>query len=168
MGADDAAPFEWFAWVHRTLDFNDEEGAYGMFEIDSAQQPGEADALVFFWGGDNEGWRESFLDNETSGSTTSRCIAFNPVTGVYTGIGSMAPEHLPNNMGPDANGADQSFPILFGRSIQATSGGFKGITDFIQWNGVARAPGETFNSLTRVSLGDVNVPWDGATVPLSS
>ena len=61
---------------------------------------------------------------------------------------------------------DVAAPILFLRRAGLPAPqGLKGFTDFMRWNGTIRAPGETFASLTRVSWGVVNFPWDGVSVP---
>jgi hypothetical protein len=56
---------------------------------------------------------------------------------------------------------------MMGRPASVGSGCYKGITTFLRWNGVTRQAGETFAGLTRLSLGDFNVEWDGVTAPAS-
>ena len=75
---------------------------------------------------------------------------------------------IPSGLDLDTNDADLSLPIMFGRraSLGGTTG-FKGASTFVQWNGFPRGIGELFASKARISLGDVNVPWDGVTLPRS-
>lgn len=169
MGADDEAPYDFFMQRHRAGAFTTQEGGLGMFSVEAPLQAGDTDPRVFFWSdGNGKGWRESEMDDDQAAWNVARCKALIPATGTFTGIAALAPEHLPNSMVADANGDELSFPIMFGRSTAGGGPGYKGITQFAQWNGTGRPMMDTYNNKTRISLGDVNVPWDGVTTPLNA
>ena len=76
---------------------------------------------------------------------------------------------VPKNMGPSPTGEDVAIPMLHIRGPGFGSNPtWKGINTYACWNGSTRTAIETYNSLTRVSFGDVNFPWDGVNTPTIS
>jgi hypothetical protein len=64
-------------------------------------------------------------------------------------------------------GSDIVVPTMWGVPL-STSGanrGFKGMSDFMRWNGYARANFDTLNSLAYIHMGTVVLPWDGSSTP---
>jgi len=174
MGADDAAPYGFWTWLHLSGVFSNHQGGYGLIPITAAEDPAETEPWVFFFDGGGTGWvSASAMSAETGAVTVARSTAYQPGTSTYAQLSALSfnsqfGQQFPNSTEDDTDGADLSAPIAFGRRAALGSGFFKGITSFVEWNGVTRAPGETFDGLARISLGDVNVEWDGATTPLSS
>jgi len=174
MGADDAAPYGFWTWLHLSGDFANHQGGYGFIPITAAEDPDELEPWVFFFDGGGTGWIAYNALNAESGATTvARVTGYKPGTSTYAqlsglSLNSQVGQQFPGSTEIDTDGDDLSSPILFGRRAALGGGFFKGISDFVEWNGVTRAPGETFDSLARISLGDVNVQWDGATPPASS
>jgi hypothetical protein len=171
FGADDAAPYGWWSWCHDAGDYATDRHAMGMIPITDDMQPGDTDPVVWFWTA-AQGWRYTSFDSAISATSASHCSGVNPVTGAHAGMScwylrdfsvvTIVPRDVPS----DSAGDDLGFPVNIGRPASVGSGGYKGITTFLRWNGVQREAGETFAGLTRLSLGDFNVEWDGVTVPL--
>jgi len=175
MGADDAAPYGWWIWANRSGNFSDHQGSMGMIPITDSIQPGDtaASAVVFFHDPTGTGWIEANLTQDNPAPTTGQCQAFKPGTTTFDTCSALilrnaVGTHFPNVTAADDNGDDIGLPVPFGRRSALADPFFKGFSDFLLWNGITRVPGETFNSLTRISVGDVNFEWDGSTVPLSS
>ena len=176
VGADDTAPYGFWTLLHANGNFNSQVGAMGFIPLSAGVQPGDVDPYVFaiqvsswsqLWNYDNGLRTETDIYNRTRvtgilpGSTVSRNI---PCLSFTNSQGTLAP----NGCQVDQNGADLSFPVPYGvRAVATSPTGFKGFSTFMQWNGTVRTPGEAFASNTRISLGYVNVPWNG-TVPRSS
>ncbi len=175
LGADDAAPYGWFTYMHGNGTFADQRGAMAHIPITDSAQPGDIDPYVFAIGAANTEIfvYQTFTSNSTSPGV-SRCMSIPPgqaaarTTPAWYFRDATVGIAVPGNIPVDDNGSDLSFPIPFGvsGSLSAPTG-FKGFSTFAQWNGATRAAGETFASKTRVSWGDVNLPWDGS-VPQSS
>ena len=174
MGADDAAPYGFFTYMHANGNFADARASMAFVPITAAQQPGDVDPYVFVVGvTTTSGFLLAELTEESATATQAR------ISGIIPGqaaartcpaltLRSEAGNMFPNDAPADDNSNDLSMPMSFGvRSPLSAPSGFKGISDFMQWNGVQRAPGETFATRTRVSWGDVNFPWDGS-VPLDT
>jgi hypothetical protein len=174
-GADDAAPYGWYTYVNLTGDLSDAQAAMAWIPITDAVQPGEIDPYIFYYDGGAgvQGYRVTDLDSETVSLIAAGCKGFVPGS-TWTAIPALSLnaatlQLFPNGCAQNDNAKDVSAPIPFGRRAGLSAPqGFKGFSDFMMWNGVVRAPGETFASLTRVSWGDVNFEWDGATPPSST
>jgi len=169
MGADDAAPYAFFSYMHQNGNFSSSQGGMAWVPITDAVQPGETDPYVFSIGISTvDPFELSVLDVESNDSTRARVVGIPagqsspnsiPAQSYLSDGGDM----FPNGAPLDGNGNDLTIQVLFGRSSALSAPvGFKGFSDFMRWNGVARAAGETFNNRTRVSWGDVNFPWDGS------
>jgi hypothetical protein len=171
IGADDAAPYGWYVYVNLSGNFSDPQAAMAMIPITDAVQPGDTDAIVFYYDGGNGGYTQVLLESESTTTTVGRCAGITPGASSWDAIPALsvragANTVFPNGSAQNTVSEDLSAPIHFSRraALPAPQGD-KGFTDFMQWNGVTRAPGETFSSLARVSWGVVNFPWDGATTP---
>ncbi len=174
MGADDAAPYGFFTYMHTSGNFATSQGmGLAWCPITAGLQPGDIDPYVFVRGLNTvEGYLTTRLISEFNDGSQSA-----NVRGIIPGAGERTISALriasfnqlfPNNVNVDGNGADLSMPVAFGvRSGGTAPTGFKGFTNFMQWNGFQRAAGETFASRTRVSWGDVNFPWDGSVPEIS-
>lgn len=171
MGADDTAPYGFFMFSHRSGTFALVTGVWVYIPV-TATPAGDIDPYVYYMADINFGGDLLFPDlyDENNNADRSRCVAIMPgapsgeartcPANVYQNTGGVM---IPNKIPLDDNNDDVSFPILFGRSTDEPGSGYKGISTFMQWNGFTRAVGETFASRTRVSWGDVNLPWDGST-----
>ena len=176
--ADDAAPYGWAVYCNVAGVPTTNAGAFGFMPI-SVTQPGETDPFVTYFGGGggSDGWITGSTEMGTEAFAFQQpiCRAHPPGDAVTEATvpacviasypGSTV-KMFPSACSPNNDNEDISFPIPFG--LRSTKGGinvFKGFSTFAQWNGVARAPLETFAGLTRISFGDVNFPWDGSTVP---
>jgi len=172
MCCDDEAPYSFYSWVHNAGNFNTGRHFLAMVPI-TTEQPGDTDPVVFVVTGNNETVTYANLDDEIAVSIASRTVGYMPNQGVYVGmaLGGIETQRgvcFPSGISQDDNGADPSIPLLPVRNASQGNGGFKGFSTFMQNNGVARAGGETFASRTRISVGDYNMPWDGATQPVAS
>jgi hypothetical protein len=172
FGADDAAPYGWWAWCHNAGAFPEVNDRHALAMVPITQQvPNDIDPVVWFSSGIDQGWRYTEFDSSTAATNTGRCVGYNPNTGAMAGVsvwylrnadtGVIVPRDVPI----DSNGDDVSFPVFFGRSGAVGSGFYKGVSDFIQFNGFLREAGETFEGKTRISVGDFNFEWDGVTTP---
>jgi len=109
--------------------------------------------------------------SKTSNSTTSCCLIEPPnppqapvqVPACY--LSNAGGVLAPNGASTDSQNRDLSFPIIF-QSVTV----FGGVSDFIRWNGRPRNKLDTMSDVTgdrgRICLADINLPWDGTTVPL--
>jgi hypothetical protein len=63
--------------------------------------------------------------------------------------------------------SDVVVPIPWGRplSLSPAQYGFKGFSDFMRWNGYARASFDTLNTRAHIQMGNVVFPWDGTSTP---
>jgi hypothetical protein len=169
MGADDEAPYGFWCHGNRAGSPATDEGGYAMIPM-TTPAVGDVDPMVFY-SSLKDGFEE-YLWYRLTSTTVGHCVAMKPgATGTYTcpALYMISEgQAVPNNMNKDANGADLSFPILFARPSTLGNGFYKGLSNFMQWNGTTRVPGEMFAARTRVSIGWVNVPWDGASDWLSS
>ncbi len=175
MGADDAAPYGWFAYMHDNGNFATQRAGMAHIPITDSVQPGDIDPYVFAIGAaQTEVFiYQAFTTSAVSGGI-SKCVGIPPGQAGVRTIPAMyfrdfqTAITIPSFMPTDDNGADLSFPIPFGvAGTLSAPTGFKGFSTFCQWNGAARAAGETFASKTRVSWGDVNFPWDGSVPEVS-
>lgn len=171
VGADDAAPYGWFTYVNLSGSLSTGRGCYAMIPITDGTQAGETDPIVFYYDGGTNGYPANILGSETVTPTNGRIGGFVPGSATWAAMPALqlnvtTSAVFPDGCAQDDNGEDVSAPVSFARraSLPAPQG-FKGFTDFMQWNGTVRAPGETFETLTRVSWGAVNFPWDGVTTP---
>lgn len=170
VGADDAAPYGWWMYSNNAGNFGTYAMGYAMFPMDALEAEGDDDPVVFYQCMYYGNFIQSALTREAGDQ--HRCTGYIPGTDSFQNIpacfisseGSNA--FAPNRCVIDADGKDLSFPVLFGRRGSLGTGGFKGVSTFVQWNGTTRSAGETFASLTRISIGDINVPWDGVTTPV--
>ena len=170
MAADDTAPYAFYTYMHEAGDFTDGIGGMAWCPITDALQPSDTDPYVFVYGITTvEAFALSVLGLESNNSAVARCVGIpagqsSPRTLPCLSYRSSSSIALfPSGAPADGNGNDLSMPVPFGVSSQLTAPfGFKGFTTFMQWNGVGRAPGETFSNRTRVSWGEVNFPWDGS------
>ena len=172
MGADDAAPYGYWLNSHQPGNFATQRAGWAFIPV-AATPAGDVDPYVHFMANMQFGgafiladlWDENNTPFRTAvrakmpGADTQTC----PALAYQNSGGTM----IPNKAPLDDNGDDLSFPIVFGRSTDEPTSGYKGISTFMRWNGLLRAPGETFAGRTRVSWGDVNLPWDGS-VPVVS
>ena len=68
----------------------------------------------------------------------------------------------------DTTGANMLFPVTYARRTAVSSPhGWSGITKFIRWSGTTNTKGDTVGSKDWIIIGDVAVPWDGSTTPLT-
>jgi len=173
MGADDAAPYGWWTWIHLSGNFSNHQGGMGMIPITDAVQPNDTLPVVYYHTAVGEGWVQAELTFGDGVTSNSQCQAWQPNTSNFETCAALLYQNssgqiFPNNCSADDNGEDLAIPVVFARRSSLANSFLKGVSDFIMWNGITRAPGETFDSLARVSIGDVNVEWDGVTVPLVS
>jgi len=175
MGADDAAPYGWWFWTNASGSFTNGNGTHAMIPITHAIQPGDVgtNPCVFFCDPQQDGLIEANLYSGNQTGVYSRLSCFEPGSTNYQCVAGLiqrclAGSNFPNYCSQDGAGKDIAIPITISRRSSYGSPFFKGITDFIMWNGVDRNEGETWEGLTRISIGDVNVEWDGLTVPLAS
>jgi hypothetical protein len=172
--ADTAAPYGWWIMAYNpAYGIYDGEGGLAQVPITHAVQPGDTDPTVFFASQGNEQFGYNMTEDE-SWSQYSHCSGHIPAA--TPGWSNPLPASLyrtntyiviPDGAPLDANSDDLSFPVHFGRrsSLSGTVG-YKGATTFMQWNGVARQPPALFASKTRISVGAMNAPWDGSTIPV--
>jgi len=172
VGADDAAPYGFWAWSHNAGSFGTTASSHAMIPI-TYPAPLDPDPVVFYSGMDEAAFGDALWYNGT-GWNYAKCTARKPGVGqgfylcpALRMVGEGAAVIVPNDCAPDDNGDDLGFPIMFARKTVLGNGFYKGITTWAQWNGVTRSRGETFASKTRISVGHINVPWDGST-PRSS
>lgn len=167
---EDAAPYGWASKVHASGNFNDPQGGYALVPMIAAQ-PNDTDPYVFVWA-QQQAYEDSIIGNDAAATSSAHATATVPgalgsanVCGAwsYFAVSQLA---VPNNCPPDSNTDDILFPVPWGRrSTIAAPQMFKGFSNFMCWNGVQRAVGETFNAKTRCSFGDLNVPWNSAVTP---
>ena len=177
MGADDASPYGFFAYMHANGNFADGRAGMARIPITDSAQPGDIEAAPHVFAVQQttaEIFIRSGMSVNADSNTTSRCVSIPPgqaaarTTPAWYFRDANDDIVCPNDVPVDDNGADVGFPIPFGvNSSLSAPTGFKGFSTFCQWNGMARAAGETFATKTRVSWGDVNFPWDGS-VPVDS
>jgi hypothetical protein len=175
MAADDATPYGYYMWAHTPGNFAACEGCWCWIPLDTVPA-GDTDPYVHYLVNTNFGGdlTLAYLYDEDNSSTFTRAVSILPGSTttnttpalVYRNSGGNV---IPSDLPTDNNGADLTFPIPFGRSagIGGSATGFKGISTFMQWNGTVRAPGQTFAARTRISWGDVNLPWDGSVPQIS-
>lgn len=169
-GADDAAPFSWYAIVmingtavaDGSMIF--EPMAPGSFPV------GDDDPAVYYagpgawsnvsvWGavgGGPSGWYQKDL----GGEAFVRMIGFTYSTG---GAGQIVPSGTGTN---PYDGDDNLFPVPYGRSaIMATQIGWKGFGASLRWLGTIRANMSTLSVLAlrdKVVVGPLALPWNGS------
>lgn len=170
--AETTSPYGWWAYAFDSaVNMSNGEGGMAEVPLTASIQPGEVDPYVFFssTGGFGTGMQEEYTSSggdHAAGWCPGPAPAWGytmPALAFRTGGGLLIPSNVP----ADVNSKDLSFPIMFGRqSGLPTPNGFKGTTTWAQWNGVSRSVGATFNSLTRISVGNMNMPWDGSTIPI--
>jgi hypothetical protein len=174
MGADDAAPYAFWMWIHGWDDFAVARFSMALIPIlASTQQAGDIDPVVFWQSYDDGPWDRASMADEDDSGTSGWCIGYIPATTSWREIPAWyyrneADISVPNGCQLNSDSKDFSFPIPFGRSSGVTGGGYKGFADFVQWNGTARAAGVTFAGRTRISVGDCNVPWPAGVLPRKS
>ena len=172
VGADDAAPYGWHVYVNASGDLTNPQAAMAQIPITAGTDPAETDPMVFYYDGGGSGYVVSnALASESATTTSARCAGIVPGTTSWEAIPALTQNVgsnavYPDNVPQNTNSDDLKVPIAFvRRGTLPAPQGHKGVTDFMQWNGVMRAPGETFKGLECVSWGVVNFPWDGASVP---
>lgn len=175
MGADDAAPYGFFCFCHASGVFATEHGGMALIPITDGAQPGEADPVVFFQDGGGGGFVRGEISDETYSDTQGVCKGFTPGSPTWQttpglSVNASGNYIFPGGASQDNNGDDVSAPIQFGRRAALVPAGMKGFSDFMQWNGLARANCDTFarggsGNPDRISWGDVNFEWDSVTTP---
>jgi len=176
MGADDATPYGWFLYSNVSGDITNSQGMYSQIPITAGVQPAETDPMVFFYDAGGVGATQVALTAVSDTTTTASCrgsvagqTAWKSMSALVQSANNGSTVVFPNVVDVDDNGDDIGMPITFCRpSSLAGPTGYKGVSEFVRWNGFARAAGETFASKTRISLGVANWPWDGTTTPASS
>lgn len=164
--ADDAAPYGFWANYHAAGNPASSYGGFASIPIDIASPPTDGDPYVFYVTNYYAyGWDRAQFASETVPSNGYLYSSNASGTGTQI-VSGHYPQNVSNHL-VDATdllpgGEDVSYPVLFARRSGLGSGFYKGISTFLQWNGRARGIGEMFADRTRISLGQVNVPWDGA------
>lgn len=174
--ADDAAPYGFWAYTHLSGQVGYEEFSLAQLPLDVVAATGDTDPFVTWFantyttsGGITVAWLtyenpsysyifRSTKPDGTGGATISAHYLRNANSSYF----------FPNNIELLPTGEDVSMPLTFGRNATSGAGFFKGISSWFQWNGYTRAVGEMFAARSRVSIGDINVPWDGTSDWLSS
>lgn len=88
-----------------------------------------------------------------------------PACTYNAGGSTVAPSGLPSN---PHNSKDDGIPIFYMRRASETAPqGYKGIGSLMFWLGTTRATTSTLNSKARIVIGDVSLPWDGSTTPIT-
>lgn len=164
FGADDTAPYGWFVYSYHSGSLTDYRWGMAQIPLDVAPDPDDPDPMVCYYNGETYGWIATYLCNITDSGWEGRCMACRPWSEVAVNcpalyyFGTSVPGGLPQTIAAK----DVTFPIVFARGANYGEGFYKGASSWLRWNGTARGVGNTFDSKTRISLGDVNVPWDGA------
>lgn len=170
--ADDAAPYGFWMYVHLAGAPAAHYWSMAQAKCDVFQITGDTDPFVTWVAQTSVAWTTSYLSGEdTSGygwRGSRPIVASNQAIGALYMRGNASAYFFPNNVPTISSGEDVSMPVSFGRNASSGTGYFKGVSSFFQWNGAARAVGEMFENRTRVSLGDMNVPWDGSSVFIAS
>jgi len=174
-GADDAAPYGWYVFSHLSGNFVTEHAGMAMIPITDGAQPGETDPVLFFQDGGGSGFVRAELSDATKSANQGYCAGFVPGSATFTAVPALSYNEGANYVFPggnsqDDNNDDVAAPIPFSRRSGHTPSGFKGFSDFIQWNGVTRTNCDTFarggsGNPDRISWGDVNFEWDSVTTP---
>jgi hypothetical protein len=172
--ADDAAPYGWFLFTHVAGSPTAYRYAMSHIPMDAVAVSGDTAPWVFYYDGGGAGYTRTAICNEYYGSSENHCYARNPgnsggaeyCTAMY--LRNEQGDFFPENVEILPGGEDAALPITFGRRMALGTGFFKGISSFMRWNGRTRAIGEMFEAKTRVSVGVVNFPWDGASAFLMS
>lgn len=173
IGADDASPYGWYVMVNQVGSVS-ARWCSAFIPMDVAAVTGDPNPWSFFYDGGGGGFLQAPLTTEFYGSDEPHCYAMHP-----SGTGSIQfcttmylrneqDQFVPNYVEVLPSGEDVGVPVTFGRRMALGSGFYKGVSSFMQWNGRSRAVGEMFAGKTRVSVGVVNVPWDGASAFLLS
>ena len=113
------------------------------------------------------GYTTSYLSDITTSIATASCHGIINETLVSTPALTLDGDSnitFPNGMNNIAD-TDVICPVIFGAPNTIENSAYKGISNYMQWNGVFRNALELLNSSTRISFGDVNFPWDGVSVP---
>jgi hypothetical protein len=173
LAADDAAPYGFWCWVHTIGNFAGGQHFFTMVPITDAVQPGDTDPVIFCVTADGSQVLDSEFDYPLATGAQSRVVGYlgNQGDALVLAVWKLqeqVQQPVPSDLPPDNNGDDLTFPIMVGRSGTSGSGGFKGLSTFMQMNGTTRAAGETFALATRISVGDFNVEWDPTVTPASS
>lgn len=170
IGADDAAPFSWYA----IMMVNGTGVAAGsiIFEpmVTGSFPVGDDDPAVYFagtgawsdvsqWGSVGTGPR-GWYQKDLGGESFVSMVGFAYSTG---GAGQM----VPNNTGTNPyDSDDNTFPVPYGRSAgMATQVGWKGFGASLRWLGTSRANMVTLSLLAvrdRVIVGPLVLPWNGS------
>jgi hypothetical protein len=177
MGADDEAPYEFWAFCNQWNDFTISRFVFILAAItDDSKQPTDIDPVVIYTPTYNLGLETTSFFYSGTSNWNGAWRGYNPVTGTYP-VGGMAANRyrnedryvVPNGLPVNVDDKDFSFPIMICRATPQTSPGYKGFINFVRLNGVSRPPGSTFANKTRFApVTWLNVPWDGVTVPRSS
>lgn len=74
---------------------------------------------------------------------------------------------VPGALGSNAHtNEDEELPFnLWRRGALTSPTGWKGVSSLYRWMGTNRTFGNTLSSLSRIVVGPVSLPWNGATVP---
>ena len=163
----------WAIYSHTSGSFTSIDGGLAFVPLLNGPA-GDTHPFVFLYGtGTNGIFTASYLYGEGATLNAGRSVGVIPGSAAIQTISAgriyTSSECAPNSVGQDTLGNDFMLPIPFlRRSAASAPNGFKGVSDFVRWNGVTRAAGETLDSLNRISLGDVNLPWDGVSIPTVS
>lgn len=169
--ADDAPPYGFWMYIHlagapATHYWSIAQGSCDVFAV-----PGDTSPIITWVAVTSVAWTTSYLS--TQGGSGYEWRGLRPVSPSNQVIMALYTSSAQGMVMPDgveslSSGEDFSFPVSFGRNASLGAGYFKGVSSFFQWNGRARAVGELFENKTRVSLGQMNVPWDGVSAFLLS
>lgn len=174
IGADDASPYGWYIMANQ-VGSQSARWCSAFIPVDVASVPGDLNPWAFFYDGGGAGFQLAPLTTEYYGSDEPHCYAIPPAGGIVSIhfctamlLRSEQDNFIPNYVELTPDGKDVSVPVTFGRRMALGNGFYKGVSSFMQWNGRSRAVGEMYAGKTRVSVGVVNVPWDGASAFLLS
>jgi hypothetical protein len=166
FGADDASPYGWFVFTYASGSLTNPRWGLTQIPMDVASDPDDLDPVAWYYNGGSYAWDYSTLCSWEPGTwvgyvgscpPSSTGWRYSPALRLQSYGGVAVPNGVPQTVASK----DITFPIPFIRRASGAYGYFKGVTSWMRWNGYPRGVGYTFDSKMRVSLGDVNVPWDG-------
>lgn len=175
VGADSASPYGF--WMACYPSGGGSPNAGLVFDPVASVPAEDTDPLVLHIAtASGSAFLQAGLGSNTTATTVSRAcgwLGFGlggafvaiPACNYAAGGSTIAPSGLPSN---PHNSKDDCIPIFYmRRAAETTPQGYKGVGSLLYWLGTARATTSTINNKARIVIGDVSLPWDGSTTPIT-
>lgn len=175
MGADGASPYGF--WMACYPNGGGSPNAGIVFDPVTSTPAEDADPIVIHiaTAGGSAFVSAGLGSNTTSTTVTRSCgwLAYGlggsfvalPACTYNAGGSPVAPSGLPSN---PHNTKDDGVPVIYmRRSAETAPQGYKGVSSLMYWIGTTRTTSSTINNKGRIVIGDVTLPWDSSTTPIT-